>query len=117
MTAPRPMRDPLRALRGIASGLLVLETIVVLLAIPVARFQTDAGLGPAATTALVLLAVALFALCAVLRKPWAGPVGTVLQVAVVATGFFAWPMFVLGLLFGGMWVAYTRMAADLARTS
>lgn len=107
------MRDPARALRGIAAGLLVLETIVVLLAIPVARFESGTNLGPVGTAVLIVLAVALFSLCAVLRRAWAGHLGTVLQVCVVATGVFAWPMFVLGLMFGGMWVAYTRMLAGL----
>lgn len=107
------MRNPARALRGIASGLLILEVIVVLLAIPATSALSENGLSGLALAALLGLAAGLVLLCAVISRPWAGPVGTVLQVGVVASGFLAWPMFVLGLLFGSMWVAYLRLARTL----
>lgn len=113
MSASGGMRDPARALRGIASGLLVLETIVVLLAIPATAALSTGGLSAAALTVLLVLAVALVGLCAVITRPWAGAAGLVLQVGVVGSGFLAWPMFVLGLLFGGMWVAYLRLLRTL----
>lgn len=110
MPAGEPMRDPARALRGIMSGLLLLEGVTVLLALAAVAHLSglDAGL-------LVALAVGLIGLCAAVRRPWVGAVGTALQVLVVAAGVLAWPLFVLGLLFGGMWLAGVRMGRDLAR--
>jgi len=65
----RPVRpyDPERGLRGAMSSTLLLEGITVLLAIPVAR-NTGNGTSGWGVLAIVVLAFALLAACALVRR-------------------------------------------------
>ena len=97
----------------IAATLLVLEAIVVILAIPVAVVVGDvepavaipAGLG------IGLLCVASAGL---VRRGRLGYVlGSVSQVAAIATGFVVPAMFFLGGLFALLWVVLLRIGPEV----
>jgi hypothetical protein len=86
---------------------LFFEAIVVGLAIPVALSLTDAD------PALVgwgfgALAVACLVCAGLLGRPWGVSVGWALQVGVLLTGLVVPAMLVLGVVFGGLWVAAVR---------
>jgi len=93
------MRQPLRVM---AASTLVLEALVVALAGLVAK---DVGRVGVATALLVhgLLALVGVAVAGMLRH-WVGYVlGSLLQVAVLATGLWVPVMFVIGWIFAVLW--------------
>jgi hypothetical protein len=114
MTSPEPspgeggpvrrsgLRNPQAAVRGLGSGALVLEAIVLLLGIqPIRILGGDlTGWGIAAVIALAVVAVLL---AGMMKRPWAWHAGTVLQVLLLASGFFHWSLAVIGLIFGAAW--------------
>lgn len=99
-------------MRGIYSLLLILEAVVVLL-VPATISRLGVGLTGVRLTAILVVVVGLIALCAFITKPWAYRAGWVLQVLVFLLGFFTWAMFVLGVIFGGLWFAAGRIHKDL----
>jgi ABC-type dipeptide/oligopeptide/nickel transport system permease subunit len=96
-------RAPRSVKRSLASIVLGFETIVVFLAALVffglGALPPVVALGGGAALVAVFLAT-----IALLRYPWAYVIGWILQVLLVATGFLNPVMFVIGGLFGGMWV-------------
>lgn len=88
--------------RRLLAAVLACEALVIALAIPVAISVLDVD---AASAGLVCggLAVVCVVLAGLLRFPWAVPVGTGLQVLIIATGFMVPTMFFLGVLFGALW--------------
>ena len=104
--APRSLRQSL------AMIVLALEIIVVFLAALVIwglSRGTDGGDAAGGLPAWVALAaggviiVGLIATIGLLRFRWAYVLGWVLQVLILASGFLNPAMFVVGVLFGGMW--------------
>jgi hypothetical protein len=95
------VRDPKRAM---AATVLVFEAIVVVFASLVAKdlsgLSTLQAVGGGAVLALVLLVSS-----GLLGRPGGYWWGSVLQVAVVATGVFVPIMIGIGLLFTGLWIA------------
>lgn len=94
--------------RPIAASILVFEAIIVLLAIPVAITLGDvdpaiAGLGGGA------LALACVVTAGLLRYAWGYAIGWVLQGVLIASGFVVTAMFILGTLFGALWVVGLRV--------
>jgi hypothetical protein len=94
--------DPLRGLRGIFSGILVMEAIVVGLALLVVG-RLGGGLGGPAGWYTAGLALTMVVAAGVQRHPWGLGLALTLQVAMVA-GWFAHPALGgLGLLFALVW--------------
>ena len=104
------------AVRGTLAAGLILEGITVLFVpLVIGRVGDGDGLTATRLTLLVLLAVALFA-AAGMQKRRAGLVlGSVLQVAVVATGVLAPAMYFLGLLFAGVWAYLLWVRQEILR--
>ena len=106
---PSGLRNPGAAVRGLGSGTLALEAIVLLLAIQPIRIMggdlSGWGIG---------VVIALAVLCALvagsMRRRGAWAAGTVLQVLLVAAGLLHWSLTALGLIFGAAWVyaSYVR---------
>ena len=95
------MRQPLRVM---AASTLVLEALVVALAGLVARDVSHV----AAATALTVhgvLAVVCVLVAGLLRNRVGYVVGSVLQVAVVATGLWVPVMLAIGWIFALLWIA------------
>jgi hypothetical protein len=124
MTAPEPtppdgdpaesagssgLRDPAAAVRGLGSGTLALEAIVLLLAIQPIRL-----LGGELSGWGIGVVIALAVLCALaagtMRRRGAWAAGTVLQVLLIAAGLLHWSLAALGLIFGAAWAyaSYVR---------
>jgi hypothetical protein len=91
-------------MRGMASAVLALESVVLFLSTPV-MIQVSGVDSAAAVTAGLGLAVLALVVCALLRYRWAYVAGSLVQVAAVALGFVVTAMFVLGLIFALLWAA------------
>ncbi|TDZ79454.1 hypothetical protein DE4585_03200 [Mycobacteroides salmoniphilum] len=101
-TQPAPP-DPWRSFRGVMAGTLILETIVVLLAIPVVK-MVGGGLSPLSLTYLIGVAVAMVLLTGMQGRPWALQANLALQVVLVAGFFVNAAIGFVGLLFLGVWL-------------
>lgn len=99
------------SMRGVYAAILALEALTVLL-VPRTVAQ-GGGLQGGTLTVLLVLAGALVVVAGSQRRSWGFAAGSVAQVALVATGFIVTAMFVLGLVFGGIWVAAYRLQRDL----
>jgi hypothetical protein len=111
-------RDPLRGLRGIFTGVLIMEAIVVGLAVFVVD-RLGGGLGGPAGWYTGALALAMAVAAGVQGFSWGLGLALALQVAMVA-GWFAHPALGgLGLLFVLVWgyLLYVRQAVTRRDTS
>jgi hypothetical protein len=92
-------------MRRLCATVLVFEAIVIGLAIPVAITIEHEPHTAAGVAGGVLAGVAVL-LAAVVGRPgqrWALAAGSLLQVAVIATGVVVPAMFVLGVVFAALW--------------
>ena len=107
-----PNRDPWKGLRGVMAGMLVLEAIVVLLALPVVS-TVGGGVGIGSGTFIVGLAVAMIVMSGLQRRPWALPVNLSV-VGLVVLGFLVHPAIgVVGLLFATVWALLMYLRRDI----
>jgi hypothetical protein len=91
-----------KATKGALAGVLGLEAVIVLLVPRAIAFST--GLSTTRTTLCIVLAVLLILAAGLVRRPRGIAVGSVLQVAVLGTGFMIGTMFLLGALFIAVWL-------------
>jgi hypothetical protein len=82
---------------------LVCEALVIALAIPVAISVSHADAAVAGTAGGAAAVLALL-LAGSLRFRWAYVAGSALQILVIATGFVVSAMFILGVIFGALWI-------------
>jgi hypothetical protein len=104
------------AVRGTLAAGLILEGITVLFVpLVIGRVGDGDGLTATRLTLLVVLALALF-VAAGMQKRRAGLIlGSVLQVAVIATGVLVAAMYFLGLLFAGVWAYLLWIRQEILR--
>ncbi len=111
--AVRPY-DPERGLRGAMSATLVLEGLTVLLSIPVAR-NTGNGTSALGVIAIVLLALAMFAACAFVRRPYATPMIIGLQVLTILGWLISGPLGAIGIIYSLVWGVIFWMRTEFRR--
>ena len=104
-----------KATRGALAGICGLEALVVLL-VPRAIAQTSEGLSGTTTSLLVALAVLLVATAFVLRRPFGIGLGSALQVPLILTGLLTTGMFVVGVVFAGIWLYTLNLRHQLVGT-
>lgn len=99
-----PENDPLKGLRGVMAGTLVLESIVILLVLTVITRVHDGDGATVFNIAYVLgLGLAMLVAAFIQRMRWADQLNIGLQVLAVA-GFIVHPsMGVMGVLFALVW--------------
>jgi len=93
-------------MRRLCATVLIFEVVVIWLAIPVAITIAHAKPAQAGVVGGVL-GVAALVIAGLVGRPgqgWTLVGGTVLQVAVIATGVVVPAMYGLGLIFGGLWL-------------
>jgi Protein of unknown function (DUF4233) len=98
--------------RRLCSTVLIFEVVVIGLAIPVAITIAHARPAAAGVTGGALAAAALV-IAGLVGRPgqgWALVAGTVLQVAVIATGVVVPAMYALGVIFGALWLTAIWLA-------
>lgn len=101
-TQPAPP-DPWRGFRGVMAGTLILESIVVLLAIPVVK-MVGGGLTTLSLTYLIAVAAVMILLSGRQGRSWALQANLTLQVVLVAGFFVHAAIGFVGLLFLGVWL-------------
>jgi hypothetical protein len=106
--------DPERGLRGAMSATLLLEGVTVLLAIPVAR-NTGNGTSGWGVVAIVVLAFALIAACASVRKPYAVGMIIGLQLLTVLGWVISAPLGIVGVIFSLVWLTIFYLRAEFRR--
>lgn len=97
------------------AAVLILEALVVLL-VPRAIARTGTGLDSTKTVLLIAFAVVLVVAGAMLRRAWGIGLGSVLQLVVLATGFWTSAMFVLGVVFIAVWLYTLNLRRELVGT-
>ncbi|MGI9092171.1 MAG: DUF4233 domain-containing protein [Mycobacteriales bacterium] len=101
-----------RAVRGVLAGTLVLEALMVLF-VPRAIARVGSGL-TSLKLGLLLGLVGLLVVAAGIVPRRIGVVfGSVLQLAVIACGVMTSAMYVLGAIFGGIWIYELRLRAQM----
>ncbi len=106
--------DPWKSFRGVMAGILLLEAVVVLLALPVVLVVTDAVPETTATYVIAVAAV-LAVLPAFQRHSWAIWVNLAVQLVLLA-GFFVDPAIgFIGVLFTGVWLLIAYLRAEVLR--
>lgn len=112
----QPVRDPWKGLRGVMAATLILETIVVLLALPVV-VNLGGGLSSAETAGWVvgILAAAMFAAAFLQGRSWGLALALTLQAAMIACGLLVPALGALGVVFALVWAYILWLRRDLAR--
>lgn len=101
-------------MRVLGAAVLSLEAIVVILAIPVVVVVGTVPVPPwLGISGGVILALALIVLARYVTRPWAIPVGWVLQALVVLTGLLAPAMFIVGGIFALLWGVAIRLGRQV----
>ncbi len=107
-----PTTDPWKGLRGVMSGLLILQAIVVGLAFPVVA-KIAGGLTAASGIYLGVLIVALIGACGLQRRPWALALDCALTLLTIVGGVFHWSIAVIGLVFACVWAYVIYIKRDV----
>jgi hypothetical protein len=93
-------------MNALAPALLAMEAIVMLLVVPaVARGDSHVGIRIALAA---VLALCLLLTAAVAHRRIGRVIGSLLQPVLIASGLLAWPMWILGVVFTGLWIAALR---------
>jgi len=100
---------PPRGLYAIGSAGLGLEALVLLLAAPAVLSLERGHISALRVGYLFGMAVLLILAAARLRKRGGKVFATVLQVLVIAGGVVTWPMYVVGVAFGAIWIYWLRL--------
>jgi hypothetical protein len=104
MTKPSGLRDPARAVRGLGAVALVVEAVVLLLALA-PMIKLGGAHREVAVVLCVALAVVAVALAGLLRAAWAWWAAAIVPLALIGGGIAVnLSLFVLGVLFGLVWV-------------
>lgn len=109
-----PTTDPWKGFRGVCSGTLVLEAIIVLLVLTVVA-RVDGGAHMAWWKAVYILVVAggMIYACAQQKKPWAIPLNLGLAMAVVIGFFVHYTMTIVGVIFLLVWLYLLFLRSQL----
>src|SRR3954447_25446924 len=100
---------PPRGLLGVGAGGLVLEALVLLLAAPAVASSERGHVVVWHVVYLLVIAVLLLVAGPPLRRRHGLVFASLLQPWVIAAGAITWPMYVVGILFAGIWVYYLRL--------
>jgi hypothetical protein len=111
---PAAAPDPWKSFRGVMAGILILEAIVVLLALPVV-VVADGGLTPVAGTYLIGLAVVLILLSGLQGRSWAIWVNLAMQLVLIAGWAVHGAVGFIGLVFAGVWLLILYLRSEVKR--
>lgn len=111
-----PQKDPMKAMRGIMAGTLILEALVVFLVLTVIlRIDPDQNFTPAKIAFVVGLGTAMIVACGFQGRPWAIPLNIALQVALIAGFWVHSSMGVMGIFFALVWAYILYVRGVVAR--
>lgn len=104
-------------MKRLCGTVLIMEAVVVLLAIvPSIRLEhVHGGTAGAVGGAIAVVAILLSGVVGRPRMGWALYVGSVFQLAVIASGVFVPAMYILGVIFALLWFTGIWLARKVAR--
>lgn len=106
--------DPWKSFRGVMAGTLILESIVVLLALPVVSV-VGGGLNGFSAAYLIGFAVVLVLMTGIQGRPWAIWVNLGVQLVLVA-GWLVYPgVGVMGVVFLIVWLMIVYLRSEVLR--
>jgi small-conductance mechanosensitive channel len=108
---PEHLRSPRR---GMCAAVLSFEAVILLLSAPVMITVASVPAGRGISIVAILTLLCLLAVGA-LRSKWGYRLGWVIQLALVAMGFVVATMFVIGLIFAGLWAAAYFLGLKIER--
>lgn len=109
-----PEKDPLKGLRGVMAGTLVMQSISVLLGLTVVTRVSSGQINETFSVAYIsVLGIALFLMAFLQRQSWALPVNIVLQVFGVLAVFTHVSMGFVGILFALVWAYILHLRKNL----
>lgn len=106
-----------RATRGTLAAALCLEAITVLFVPRTVARVGDGGLTGARLAIVIAIAVALFLTAGLVKRRAGLVLGSVLQVAVIATGVMVGAMYFLGMLFAAVWAYVLWVRNEINRAA
>ncbi|WP_431962698.1 DUF4233 domain-containing protein [Nocardia sp. bgisy134] len=106
--------DPWKGLRGVMAGTLILESIVVLLALPVVA-DVGGGVSWLSGSYLVILALLMILGAGLQRRSWALPFNLGLQVLVILGVFIHLSIGIIGVLFAAVWAFILILRSEVKR--
>ncbi|WP_375002139.1 DUF4233 domain-containing protein [Gordonia sp. PS3] len=109
-----PAADPWKGFRGVMAGTLILELIVVALAFPVVA-KLAGGVTWASGLYLGIVTLILLLLSGRQGRPRALEVNLVMQVFVIAGGFFHWSIAIVGVIFLIVWIYIAYIKRDVEK--
>ncbi|MDO4908797.1 MAG: DUF4233 domain-containing protein [Corynebacterium sp.] len=100
-----PAKDPMKGLRGVMAGTLVMESIVMLLVLTViARVDEGTHWTTFNWLSVVILAVVMFLGGFVQSRPWGLGLAWILQILALIDGFFVhYSMVIITVIFVAVW--------------
>lgn len=107
-----PLKDPWKMFRGVMAGLLVLQGIIVLLALPIVSYLVEDG-KTAKLIYVAVLGIVMFLGAGFQGRSWAIPFNITLQVFAVAGWWVHWSLGVCGLVFAGLWAYVMYLRNDM----
>ncbi|GED97573.1 DUF4233 domain-containing protein [Gordonia crocea] len=107
-----PTNDPWKGFRGVMSGVLILQAIVVGLAFPVVA-KIAGGLTAFSITYLTVLVLALVLACGMQSRPWALQLNCALTLLTIVGGVFHWSIAAIGLVFALVWAYIIYIKRDV----
>jgi hypothetical protein len=114
VSTPAQPPDPWKSFRGVMSGTLILEAIVVLLALPVVSVFHN-GLTPLSSGYLIGMAVVLILMAGVQGRSWALWANVGLQVVLIAGAFIDPTIGIVGVIFLVVWLLIVYLRAEVKR--
>lgn len=114
MTTPATPPDPWKSFRGVMSGTLILEAIVVLLALPVVSVG-NGGLTWLSGGFLIGMAVLLVLLSGIQGRPGAIWINVGVQLVLVAGSFIHWGIGFIGVVFALVWALLVFLRGEVKR--
>jgi hypothetical protein len=94
---------------GVGAAGLVFEAIVLLLAAPAVATLRRGHVPVGGIVYVLVLAVACIVAAGILRRRGGVAIATALQVLVIAAGVVTWPMYVVGVVFAGIWAYWLHL--------
>lgn len=109
MTLPDAKPATAGGLYAIGAAGLALEAVVLLLAAPAVLSLERGDVSWLKVGYMFGLAVLLIVAAALLRRPGGKLFASVLQVFAIAGGVVTWPMYVVGIVFAGIWTYWLTL--------
>lgn len=106
-----------KRVRQLCGTVLIMEAVIILLAIVPAKVleHVDGGVAAGVGGGLALVAIGLGGVVGRPRMGWALVAGTAFQVLVIVSGVWVHAMYVLGVIFGALWITGIWLARRIER--